>query len=205
MPADAVAAQRSRERRHIPGAVIESARRNFLRYGVNRTTMTDVARDVGVTRQGLYEHVSSRDDLVDAVLVARIKEIAEDLKPLASEGVSFIDALIDTSVGAVQRAREDDELMNIVATGPADRIQDVITGDYPEVHEIVANLLGPILDRGIATGMLRTDKSRDELVDWIRVVYLVLINQPGGIRRDDRDTVASFLLPSIMFSPNDKR
>jgi AcrR family transcriptional regulator len=167
--------------------------------------MADVARAVGMPRQTVYEYVSSRDELVDAVLVQRIKEIADELKPIANEGLSFADALIETSVGAIQRARDDHELMNIFTTGPNDRVQDVVTGPNPEIHSIVADLLGPILDRGEQAGMLRTDKTRDELVDWIRLVYLSLITQPSPANRSERDIVADYLLPSIMFSRNDKQ
>ena len=166
--------------------------------------MGDVARIVGVPRQAIYEYVSSRDDLVDAVLVARIKEIAQDLKPLAREGASFIDMFIETSVAAINRARSDQELMNIFTTGPNDRIRDVVTGLHPEIHDIVGDLLGPIMDYGRETKMLRTDKTTDELIDWIRVVYLSLITQPNPGHQNERDLVADFLLPSIMFSSNDK-
>ena len=204
MPRQSGISARRRDRRDIPLAVIEAARKNFLHYGVNRTTMGDVARIVGVPRQAIYEYVSSRDDLVDAVLVARIKEIAEDLKPLAREGRSFVDAFVETSVAAIQRARSDRELMNIFTTGPSDRVRDVVTGPFPEIHDIVVDLLGPILEHGLETNVLRTDKTTDELIDWIRVVYLSVIIQPNPVARNERDIVADFLLPSIMFSRNDK-
>jgi AcrR family transcriptional regulator len=197
--------ERRRDRNAIPPEIIDAARANFLRYGVSRTTMADIARAVQMPRQTLYEYISSRDDLVDAVLVKRIKEIADDIKPLGAEGISFDDALVETSAAAVKRARSDPELMNIVATGPNDRVQEVVTGGYPEIHDIVANLLGPILDRGLKAGMLRSDKTRDEIVDWIRVFYLSLINQPGKDSGRERDMVADFLLPSIMFSRSDTR
>jgi|GEM_PF-5886151 len=204
VPRDANAADRRRDRRDIPREIIAATRKNFLHYGVNRTTMADVARAVGMPRQTIYEYVSSRDDLVDAVLVQRIKEIAEELKPLGSEVKSFTDALIETSVAAIQRARNDRELMNIFITGPNDRVQEVVTGPNPEIHSIVADLLGAILDYGDEADMLRTDKTRDELIDWIRLVYLSLITQPSPAGQSERDIVADYLLPSIMFSQNDK-
>jgi len=205
MPREASAADRRRDRRDIPGEIIAAARKNFLHYGVNRTTMADVARAVGMPRQTIYDYVSSRDDLVDAVLVQRIKEIAEELKPLARKGTSFTDKLIETSVAAIERARDDHELMNIFTTGPNDRVQQVVTGPNPEIHSTVADLLRPILDRGEKAGMLRTDKTRDELIDWIRLVYLSLITQPTPPTQSERDIVADYLLPSIMFSQNDKQ
>ncbi|EHB44359.1 regulatory protein TetR [Mycolicibacterium rhodesiae JS60] len=188
-----------RSRSDIPAEVIAASRKNFLHYGVSRTTMADIARAVGIPRQTLYSYVSSREDLVDAVLVRRIQEIADEIKP-ATTRRSFEDAFVETSLAAVDKARNDPELMNIFTTGPADRVRDVVTGDFPEIHAIVANLLGPIFDRGEEAGVLRTDKTRDEIVDWIRVVYLALINQPPGDATHEEAYVADFLLPSIMFS-----
>jgi AcrR family transcriptional regulator len=213
MPADGVrtptrgapAADRPRVRQPIPDEVIDAARKNFLRYGVNRTTMADIARAVGTPRQTLYEYVSSRDEVVDAVLVQRIKEIAEDLTPSGDEGMSFTDAFVETSTAAILKARDDHELMNIVATGPMDRVQDVVTGPHPEIHDIVAHLLEPILNRGQQAGLLRTDKSRDEIIDWVRVVFLTLIGQTAIDPHGVRELVGGFLTPSIMFSKDDER
>jgi AcrR family transcriptional regulator len=203
MTRDSAAVSRRRDRQDIPAEIIDATRANFLHYGVNRTTMADIARAVSMPRQTLYEYVSSRDDLVDAVIVKRIREIAEDIKPAGGEAASFADALIETSVAAIRRARSDPELMNIFNTGPADRVQMVVAGNNPEIRNIVATLLAPILDRGAKSGMLRTDKTRDDIVDWIRVVYLSLINQPTADPVRERELVADFLLPSIMFSKHD--
>lgn len=191
---------RQRSRSRIPDEIIQAAREKFLRYGVNRTTMADVARDVGISRQAMYDYVSSRSDLVDAVLLQRIREIGDEVKPLSNDSASFAEGFIETSVAAIERARSDEELMNILATGPNDRIQDVVTGPFPEVHEIVVNVLGPILQRGNRAGLLRTDKSQSEMIDWIRVVYLIMISQLDIESKDIRRMVSDFLLPSLMFS-----
>lgn len=196
---------RQRSRSRIPDEIIQAAREKFLRYGVNRTTMADVARDVGISRQAMYDYVSSRSDLVDAVLLQRIREIGDEVKPLSNDSASFAEGFIETSVAAIERARSDEELMNILATGPNDRIQDVVTGPFPEVHEIVVNVLGPILQRGNRAGLLRTDKSQSEMIDWIRVVYLIMISQLDIESKDIRRMVSDFLLPSLMFSRHDIR
>lgn len=196
---------RPRGRQPIPDEVIDAARKNFLRYGVNRTTMADIARAVGTPRQTLYDYVSSRDEVVDAVLVQRIREIAEDLTPSGDEHTSFTDAFVETSAAAITRARSDHELMNIVATGPIDRVQDVVTGPHAEVHDIVAHLLAPILDRGLETGQLRTDKTRDDIIDWVRIVYLSLISQTSIPLDKVSDLIAGFLLPAIMFDAGHER
>src|SRR5215470_5879587 len=98
MSRDSAAGDERRSRSDIPADIIAASRKNFLHYGVNRTTMADIARAVGIPRQTLYSYVSSREDLVDAVLVTRIQEIANDIKPVSMEGIAFDDALIETSL-----------------------------------------------------------------------------------------------------------
>ena len=50
-----------RERRGIPRQILDATRKKFLHYGVNRTTMADIGRELGMPRQALYDYVSSRD------------------------------------------------------------------------------------------------------------------------------------------------
>jgi AcrR family transcriptional regulator len=193
---------RPRSRQAIPSDVIDAARKNFLRYGVNRTTMADIARAVGTPRQTLYDYVSSKGEVIDAVIVHRINEIAEGLQPVEDDAAPFMDAFIEISVAAICRARDDHELMNIVATGPIDRVQDIIAGTNPEIHDIVAHLLDPILDRALQTGLLRTDRTRDGIIDWVRIVYLSLISQTSIEPDKIRELIEGFLAPSIMSSPD---
>src|SRR5687767_13538458 len=103
------------QRRDLPGAVMAAARRKFLHFGVARTTMADISRDVGMPRQAIYEYVASREALVECVLIQRIKEIAEELKPLMTG--SFSDSLVEVAVVAIRKAKEDRELTNLVETG----------------------------------------------------------------------------------------
>lgn len=191
--------EQRRGRGEVPAHILDAARRNFLRFGVNRATMADIARSVGMPRQTLYEYVSSRDDIIDAVLVERIREIADGIRP-PRDG-SFAESFVELSGAAIHAARHDAELMNIVTTGPMERVQEVVTGAYREVHDVVRDLLGGILDQGERAGQLRTDKSRDEIIDWIRIFYLAVISQPAIDEAKVRGLVADFLLPSIMNAP----
>lgn len=185
-----------RERSGIPDEILEAARQKFSYYGVNRTTMADIGRELGMPRQSLYTYVSSRDELIDAVLIARISEIAEEV--IVPSGCSASVAFVEVSLDAIRRARSDPELMNMVATGPSERVQAVVTGPYAEVHEIVGKLLDPILVHAGEANGARTDKSRDEIIDWVRIAYLALITQLDIDPDRERGLVEGFLLPSII-------
>jgi len=202
MPAETIDKRRD-ARRAIPPELIAASRKKFLHFGVHRTTMADISREIGMPRQTLYEYVSSRDDLVEVVLIFRIHEIADELKQL--DGKSFSSALVATAVTAIRRARSDGELMSLVSTAPKDLVQRIIVGRCQEIHDIVRDLFDPILDRGEKTGELRMDKTRDEIVDWFRIVFLALITQVDIDRDVEQSIVADFLLRSVMPSPTPGR
>ena len=58
-------------------AILESAKGVFLRYGFKKTSMDDLARAAGLSRQGLYLHFSTKDELFKAA-VLHIIEAARD-------------------------------------------------------------------------------------------------------------------------------
>lgn len=56
------------------------ARELFLQRGVQRTSLQDIANQLGITKPALYYHFPSRQDLVRSILV-----------PLINEGEQFVD------------------------------------------------------------------------------------------------------------------
>ena len=44
-------------------AILETAMRVFLRYGFKKTSMDDLARAAGLSRQGLYLHYRTKEEL----------------------------------------------------------------------------------------------------------------------------------------------
>ncbi|ORB84000.1 TetR family transcriptional regulator [Mycobacterium kansasii] len=52
----------------------EVARELFLRQGVQRTSLQDIADELGITKPALYYHFGSREDLVRSIVVPLIEE-----------------------------------------------------------------------------------------------------------------------------------
>jgi AcrR family transcriptional regulator len=197
MSSDLAPVLHGRDGRAIPPEVIAAARKCYLHFGVQRATVSDVAAAAGMPRQAIYEYISSRNELIAAALVQRISEIANDLKPAASRSRDFRRAFVETSVSAITLARSDAELMNFFQTGPGELVNEVVAGPSREIHDIVRDLLGPILDTGQRSAKLRTDQTRDQMIDWIRLVYTALITQSGVDDHRIRAAIADYLLPSI--------
>ena len=78
--------------------ILEAALRVFSQYGVKRTSMADIAKEAGISRQTLYKSFRSKDDVLrthirsytDSVIAQIEKELAK------SEGLSAqLDVIFD--------------------------------------------------------------------------------------------------------------
>jgi AcrR family transcriptional regulator len=162
--------------------------------------MADVAEASGTARQTLYRFFSGREELVEAALVARIGELAEGLTATRDAERTFERALVETSIATIETARGDTELQALLVAAPSVRLHHVLAGPYPPVASLVRRFWQPWFDKARRTGHLRTDVSEDELVEWIRGVYLMLILRDdlrGELERE-RLMLRRFLLPAIV-------
>jgi len=64
----------SRPRSDTRQRIQEVARDLFARQGVQRTSLQDIADELGITKPALYYHFNSREDLVRSILVPLIEE-----------------------------------------------------------------------------------------------------------------------------------
>ena len=87
-------------------AILEAASAVFLRYGFKKTSMDDLARAAGLSRQGLYLHFATKEDLfkagvlrlIDSVREAGKKVLAADL-PVDEKVLQFFVAIHGQFVG----------------------------------------------------------------------------------------------------------
>jgi AcrR family transcriptional regulator len=56
--------------------ILEAAAHLLLRHGYNKTTMSDVAEEVGLNRALIYPHFKSKDELVEALILRELERYA---------------------------------------------------------------------------------------------------------------------------------
>ncbi|SKB65223.1 TetR/AcrR family transcriptional regulator [Sphingopyxis flava] len=79
----------------------------FARYGLRRTSMTDLAQALGVSRQSLYNHFGSKDALARWAVQALIdRSLSEALRALEQPARTLADRLADSLDAWVGRHRD---------------------------------------------------------------------------------------------------
>jgi TetR/AcrR family transcriptional regulator, transcriptional repressor for nem operon len=94
-PAHAMTDKPTRDR------IVEAADRLFYQQGYEQTSFTHIAEAVGITRGNFYHHFKSKDDILDAVIGARLAATAGMLARWEEQGggpqgrlLCFIDMLV---------------------------------------------------------------------------------------------------------------
>lgn len=181
----------------VPPEVIAAARRCFARYGVDRVTMDDIAKEAGIGRTGLYRLGLNRSQLTEAAIMARFAEIADELRPLMERNLPFAQLIVQGSVAIIDRARTDAELRHLLATTKAVELTRLLVGPNTFMHDLALSVLRPAFQRARAAGEMRDDLTDDGATDWIRGVYLMFILREDLTPEAERDMIQNYLLPSL--------
>lgn len=139
--------------------VLDAARDVLRRYGPAKTTVVDVARELGVSHGSVYRHYPSKAALRDAVAQRWLHEIAAPLQAIANDDEPaprrlrrWLEALIAAKRG---RARDDPELFaTYVQLAGASR--EVIA----EHVDALTDQLAQIIAAGVDAGSFATDDPR---------------------------------------------
>jgi AcrR family transcriptional regulator len=182
----------------VPEQVLAAARHCFARYGVDRTTMDDIAKESGIGRTGLYRLGLTRPEITEAAIVARLRELGEGIRPIADRAAPFDELLLETSIATVDAARSDPELRHLLDTTTTVSLHRLITGHESSMQGIVLDVLGPMLRRARERGEIRPEVSDERAVEWLRGVYLMLMLREDLDADAEKALVADFVLPSLV-------
>ncbi|HTK67160.1 MAG TPA: TetR/AcrR family transcriptional regulator [Pseudonocardia sp.] len=181
-------------------AAIAAARRCFGRFGVDKTTMEDIAKEAGMARSRLYKSITTRQQVIEGAILERLKEIANEIKPLLAHSPSLADALMTGSLATTAATRGDPELTHLVETANTIRLHTVLTGRDPLAHEAFLSLWQEVFERGRARGELRDDVTDGDLIEWLSGVQMMLSLREDLEPARERRLLAKFLLPAFLTS-----
>jgi AcrR family transcriptional regulator len=150
---------------------VAAARRCFIRDGVKRTRMEDVAREANLSRQYLYRLVPNRELLIELAAMDRAREFTEELAvngARLAEGPDVRAALIDQLLLAISLGRDDEEFRMLAGALQRDRINHALTSSASPMHEYTSRAFEPLFRRALAEGLLRTDVTLASMVEWLQ-------------------------------------
>ena len=138
-------------------ALLDAALIVFARYGYQKTSMDEVARAAQVSRQSLYLHFSTKEELFRAAV----------RNALGSSSSAAVEALTDASLPLEQRlVRAFDEWIG--------RYIGMMGGDASDLIEATVRLSGPMLSE-------YEEAFAESVVKAIRFSPLLAAYKPAGV------------------------
>src|SRR6185369_16291677 len=179
-------------------SVAQTAVQCFMRRGVSETTMAHIARAHGVSRQTVYRMFASRGDLLQYIIVDRVREQGESEFPTFANYKSLAEALIEGSILGLSLVRGDSLLKKIVQEPGDHSIDQFMFRGSEVIQNMMLKLWKPVLNRARATGELRPGLSNEQVVEWIRNVHALLTFRDDYDDAKLREVLQEFLVPSLV-------
>ena len=157
------------------------------------TNISEVAEDLGVTRQTVYRYFPTTDDLVDAAALDAVAELTGQLgehvrRHLARTGGDAGDAAVEVVAFVYEHLRDDPALNRMVAPG---RLTSTVAGlTAPESIALGRELLAGFGLDWAALGL--DDDAQRELVEHLLRTLQTLVLDPGSPPRSG-DQVRAYL------------
>jgi AcrR family transcriptional regulator len=161
--------------------------------GAGSTNISEVAEDLGVTRQTVYRYFPTSDHLVDAAALDAVAEMTDRLgehvrRHLTRTGGDAGDAAVEVVAFVYEHLRGDPALDRMVAPG---RLSGTVAGlTAPESIALGRELLTGFGLDWVALGL--DDEAQRELVEHLLRTLQTLVLDPGNPPRSG-DEVRAYL------------
>jgi AcrR family transcriptional regulator len=140
--------------------LIDTAAELFARRGYSRTTINDIAKELGLRRSSLYHYFRNKEEILDALIDQQTIEHAETLKSL----------LTDKSIKGVDKVQKafTRSVLHKLTASARFRVLDQIEFEMPEKQALehrrrkreILDLWSRLISEGISAGELRPVDAR---------------------------------------------
>lgn len=183
----------------VPERILAAAQDCYRTLGISKTTMGDVAKQAGLSRPTIYRHFATRDELVAAVVVAKMRVLLAGAREFIDTLDSVESKVADGLLHVVAEARRDPvtqllfDPRSVEATGGLDDA-------FNRVIELTTELWQPVFERGQSEGELAAEVDIGGLCSWFVVVSLITARRANRSSTDDpqlRATLVRFVAPAL--------
>ncbi|MEM9610230.1 MAG: helix-turn-helix domain-containing protein [Actinomycetota bacterium] len=178
--------------------VMDAAVRCFERYGPQRTSMTDIAEEAGISRRTLYRVFDDRSTLVEAILNDRLFDLAGSRSLEIATLGSVEECIVEGSLRSIELGEADDLFSEIVTHEHDTSVERFLLRVTDGVRGRVARAWAPLIERCRAEGRLREGLSDDRVVDLVMTVQTVVLMRDNLGRDGRRALLRDLLVPAIL-------
>ena len=181
--------------------LLDAARDLFSRYGIQRTSMEEVAKRAGLSRITIYRKFDTKDALVEQVLIREFRTYFSQFLEDVRGADSVAERLVIGFVSSLRSIGRDSIIGRLLDAEP-EMVVGSIIGDGSEVFDIVREFVAGQLRREQAAGTIADTLDAELVAEMLVRVSASFLTVPSQIvDLDDDEQLAAiarqFLVPMI--------
>jgi len=174
--------------------LLDAVERCLTRFGLRRTSMSDIARELGVARTTLYRQVGSLEEAISLVTSRRFHAFLDELVVLSAGGIN-VETFVGVIVRTVRTALDDPVAQRVLRDEPELLGEYLAGGSLQVLAQQITGLLTPVLAAAAAAGVIHTTDPAMTAGWLVRIVLSLGAVPPPDDELDA--TVRHVLLPLL--------
>jgi AcrR family transcriptional regulator len=177
-------------------AVLDAAVVCFARFGYSRTSVQDVAQQLGVNRTTVYRQVGNIEQLGRMVAARDLHRFLSFLPALLA-GQAGPEALVEAMAAVISGVRAHPVAAKLLADEP-ELIGSAVAQQVPDFFPKATQMMAPLLAVAMSAGYL-AKRDPTSVAEWLLRVgtSLVLVEPPGDLRK----FLAELIVPALRPEP----
>jgi AcrR family transcriptional regulator len=181
--------------------ILAAAERCIERHGIRKTTMDDVACEVGLSRPSVYRYFADRDDLLIELITRHARALLDRARKSIARQSSLSDQIVETVLYTAEHARRDPLTKHLLDPDGTSLGRRMVSSGKSEM--VRAEMWDPILDAALANNELPPGLPRSDIHLWLgditKMVMRGLEDGEGDVRRY-RSILRRFVVPAFSAS-----
>src|ERR1700756_3911176 len=178
--------------------ILAAAERCIARHGFRKTTMDDIASELGMTRPNVYRYFADRDDLLIELNTRHARALLDRARKSISRQSSLPNQIVESILYIAEHARRDPLTRHVIDPDATSMGRRMIASGTREMMR--AEMWDPILDAALANNELPPGLPRSDIHLWLGNVTLIVMrgleDGEGDVRRY-RSILRRFVVPAF--------
>ena len=178
--------------------ILAAAERCIDRHGIRKTTMDDIASEVGLSRPSVYRYFADRDDLLIELISRHGRALVARARKAVSRHSSLTDQIVESLLHVADHARRDPITRHCIDPDSTSLGRRLIASGVSEI--VRAEWWDPYLDAALANNELPPGLPRSDIHLWLGNVTTMVMrgleDGDGDIRRY-RSILRRFVIPAF--------
>lgn len=182
-----------RDRPANAARILEAADECFARYGLNKTSMEDIAREAGMSRRSVYRHFPDKAALFGEVAAARTRTFLDEIVRRTAE-VEGLSAQIEEVARLTNRFIREDPISAAMAREDPDSLARTVSTGARPLLAMAMDAIIPLIETARDVGEVRADLDVRRAAEWIaRMIFSLSATPSVTFDIGDPDQTAAFI------------